>query len=88
MLIKGRAKDFLRARKINRSRGSRVSDDREVDTSAGDTSVQYLCSAPVLRRGSGESRRTDHRSISVGPQQRPVTDGKWGSGRTGENLCV
>lgn len=36
-----------------------------------------------LRRGSGESRRTDLRSISVGPQQRAVTDGRWGSGRPG-----
>lgn len=48
MLIKGRAKDFLRAKGFNRSRGDHVSNDREVDTSAEDTSAQYLCSAPAL----------------------------------------
>lgn len=58
MLIKGRAKKgFLRVRKINRSRGNRVSDGREVDTSTGDTSAQYLRGAPVLLRLGEEAEK-------------------------------
>lgn len=41
VLIKGRAKDPLRAKRINRSCGECVSNDRQVDTSA-------IYSAPVL----------------------------------------
>lgn len=62
-------------------------DDREVDTSRREIHRRNIFAVHLffsLRRGSGESRRTDLGSISVGP--RPGSDrlpGRRGSGRTG-----